>query len=78
LVGMNTDTAPSFVDCFAQAARTPELLAEFDRLTGHHLSEVNRRSPINAMIDEATGRDREALKAFTAFVAEFVWAPLQG
>lgn len=74
---MNHDSAPSFTECLAQAARTPELVKEFDRLTGHHLSEVGRRSPINAMVDEATGRDDAALKEFASFVMVYIWMPLQ-
>jgi hypothetical protein len=52
------------------------LLAEFDRLRGTHLSTLHRRAPIDAMIDEATGRDKEAVLVFAAFVYDFIYLPL--
>lgn len=50
-----------------------ELLVEFDRLNGTHLSTMNTRAPIEKMIDEASGRDEDAMKKFVDFVYEFVW-----
>lgn len=72
------DRSPAFLACVAQCANTPELVAEFDRLSGTHLATLSQRSPLEAMIDEATGRDAEALEAFLSFVWEFVYTPLQG
>jgi hypothetical protein len=66
----------SYAECLSVASRTPALVAEFDRLAGTHLSALGRRSPLDAMIDEATGRDREALARWMAFVYECVWCRL--
>lgn len=51
----------------------PELVREFNRLTGYSLGDG---SPIERMIDEATGFDRAAMAAFCKFVVEFIWLPL--
>lgn len=59
-----------------QCAATPEFVAEFDRLTGSRLSSIGRRSPLDAMIDGATGWEDEQLRRFCVFVAETVWATL--
>ena len=66
----------TFGDCLAAAARQPELVREFDRLAGTHLSTLDSRRPIDAMIDEASGRDREAVLKFAAFVFDAVYLPL--
>lgn len=66
----------TFEECVNVCAGTRELVREFDRLAGTHLSEIGRRAPIHAMIDEASGRDAAAFRKFVAFVAEFVWAPM--
>ncbi len=50
-----------------------DLLVEFDRLQGTHLSTFDKRKPIEQMIDEATGRDEDAMRKFVDFVYEFVW-----
>ena len=56
-----------------------ELVSEFDRLFGASLSATrgSARTPISAMVDDATGyvpaiKDVDVQK-FTAFVYEFVW-----
>ena len=64
---------PTFWDCVKLCATEPAFVREFDRLTGYHLSTMGGRPVIHAMIDDATGRDREALVAFLGFVWEFVW-----
>jgi hypothetical protein len=63
-------------ECILHCARVPALVAEFDRLSGTHLSKP--RSALDAMIDEATGRDDEALAKFCAFVTEYIWMPVYG
>jgi len=66
----------TFWDCVREAARQPGFVELFDRLTGHHLAQLAKRSPLDAMIDEATGRDREEVIAFLAFVWETVYTRL--
>lgn len=68
--------AVTFRDTLDMCAANPEFVAQFDRLTGHNLSEIGKRAPLDAMIDEATGRDRMALLAFVIFVDEVVWSRL--
>ena len=62
--------------CIMMAADTPELVKEFDRLYGTHLSTMGKRSPLEAMIDESSGRDAEAMTKFVAFVAAYIYLPL--
>lgn len=69
-------TPPTFAECLFAAAGKPELLAEFDRLRGTHLATLDQRTPLAAMIDEATGRDRDAVLLFAAFVFEAIYLPL--
>lgn len=66
----------TFFACLLQCLDTPELVREFDRLCGTHLSTLTSRSPLDAAIDEATGRDMAALEQFAAFVHEFIWLRL--
>lgn len=66
----------TFLGCVREAARQPGLVREFDRLAGTHLSKIAERSPLDAMIDEATGRDREAILKFLDFVYECVYTRL--
>ena len=62
----------TYAECLHRAAGNAALVAEFDRLTGSELGHA--RSPIDRMIDEATGR--EWALQFAAFVFEAVWLPL--
>ena len=66
----------TFADCVAQAVAAPKLVSEFDRLTGHHLSTIGRRTGLDRMIDDATGRDAAACNDFLAFVWDCVWIRL--
>ena len=70
---MKSPDALTFHDVLMECAGTPELVREFNRLTGHSLMEG---SPIERMVDEATGREEQALCDFTAFVFECVYVPL--
>lgn len=69
---------PRFPDVLARCAATPELVSEFDRLTGTSLSKIGFRSPIDHMIDEATGFERDQLRQFVQFVFRYVYVPLLG
>ena len=62
-----------FYECVMVCAREPEPVAQFDRLTGHHLATLHKRSGLDAMIDKATGRDAAALSKFLDFVWDCIY-----
>lgn len=64
----------TFHDCVIACAGQAELVAEFDRLTGHNLS--LKGSPLDLEIDKATGRLEEGMRDFVGFVYECIWARL--
>lgn len=66
---------PFFGQCLREAANTPELLAEFDRLNGTNLS--RKGSTLDLMVDDATGRTKDDVKKFVEFVREFVYEKLK-
>ena len=66
----------TFIECVSVCAGQRGLIKEFDRLTGHHLSTIGTRRPLDSLIDEATGRDDEAFAAFIEFVWDCVWTRL--
>ena len=65
---------PVFLLCLREAAATPELVEQFDRLSGTNLA--RRGSPLDLMIDDATGRTDAALIGFVEFVRVAVYEPL--
>lgn len=64
----------TFQECVLQCAANKELVAEFDRLSGTSLGES--RSPLDRLIDEATGREEDEIKEFVKFVFLCIWLPL--
>jgi hypothetical protein len=63
----------------SECAKKPELVRQIDRLYGTSLSQIGKRTPIESMIDKATGFDKtlEAdMVLFTWFVYEFIWSRL--
>lgn len=73
----------NFHDCLMECAKTPDLVEQFNRLTGRQLGEKLLRSPIDEMIDKATGyqevlaaQQDDDLRAFVEFCYEYVWARL--
>lgn len=66
----------NFAECVNYCAANQEFVEGFDRLTDSHFSTVANRTPLDALIDEATGRDRTAAFKFVAFVWETVWTRL--
>lgn len=75
----------TFDDVVKECCLTPELVSQFNRLTGRHvLSNLyDTRPPIVKMIDESTGYqqvlDKKAaddIQSFISFVFECVWLPL--
>lgn len=62
---------PAFLACVYQAFETPELVRQFDRLYGADLS--HHRTPIEQMIDQASGKRSSDMGAFTRFVHESIY-----
>jgi hypothetical protein len=61
----------TFLGCVLRSLNDDELVAHFDRLTGRNVG--RKGSPLELMIDEATGRRADDLDAFIAFVRDVVW-----
>lgn len=55
----------TFQACWRAAANNPELVVEFDRLKGTRLG--GQGTPIERLIDEATGKAAEDYNAFLRF-----------
>lgn len=70
------EQAVTLEDCVLECARVPELVREFDRLSGTHLSKVGQRNGLDTLIDQATGRDDAAMGKFVEFVLWAVWLPM--
>lgn len=71
----------TFSDCVITASQTPKFLEQFNRLTGRHLGEQLARSPIEQLVDSATGTNGDAqqsddVRAFVGFCHEYIWLPL--
>lgn len=69
----------TFTECVSTCAATPELIAEFNRLTGSNLGQSLNRKPIEVMVDEAAGYSGERdsdMAAFVMFVYECIWIRL--
>lgn len=65
---------PAFHRCLNECIETPELVENFDRLYGATLAA--RKSPIETMVDVATGKREDDMRAFTAFVHDSVYLRL--
>ncbi len=65
---------PAFHICAAEALGTPELVENFDRLTGFNL--LRKGSPVELAIDDATGRQEAGVRAFAEFVRDYVYGLL--
>jgi len=66
----------TFSECVLYCSQNRELVENFDRLRGTNLAQVGRRSGIDAMIDQATGRDDDSMAKFCEFVYECIWTRL--
>lgn len=62
----------TFAACLLETAKMPDLWNEFCRLRGYSLP----TSPIEQLIDEATGREEKAVREYAAFVFEYIYSPL--
>ena len=65
---------PTLFECLNAAANEPELVYEVDRLTGHNLSREG--TPLDLMIDDATGRTDTAISDFINFVDDCIYQRL--
>lgn len=68
-----------FIDCVARCAQEPELVANFNRLSGCNFGQSLRRTPLEVAIDEAAGYGGENpadMAAFIAFVYDCIWSRL--
>jgi len=65
---------PAFLACLSDAIDTPELVEQFDRLYGATLT--GRKSPIEAMVDRATGKQEDDIRAFVRFIHDCVYLRL--
>lgn len=64
-------------EAYEEARRTPELVSEFNRLTGCALrAEGVGPRGLDAMIDDATGRAVEDERKFVDFFIWAIWLPL--
>ena len=64
----------TFYDCLMECVGNRELVKGFDRLRGTNLSMSG--PPINLMVDEATGKQREDMNKFIEFCWDCVWTRL--
>ena len=57
---------PAFIACLRESIAVPELVANFNRLYGATLGA--RSTPIEQMVDTATGKAKDDMRAFVEFV----------
>jgi hypothetical protein len=67
---------PAFQKCLGNAISEPGLLKNFDRLNATSLSTLHLKSPIDRLIDEATGHQEESLRKFLKFVYTTIYLAL--
>lgn len=73
----------AFATCLKAALDSQEPVDQFDRLNGNQLSAVAKRSPLEILVDQASGYDveieammQQTSLAFIAFVYEFIYLRL--
>jgi hypothetical protein len=62
---------PTILECLVAAANSPNLVSEFDRLTGNNLS--RKGSPLDLAIDDASGRTDTGISDFIRFVDDCIY-----
>ena len=65
---------PAWLGCVRWAASEPEVVDAFLRETGIQWSPAS--TPLERLIDQATGSDKELVSAFVRWANENVWGPL--
>lgn len=75
--GLRAELEAFFETCVRETLDTPDLMAQYRRLTGSTLG-LDRRSPIDKMVDRATGHDPHSTEwtPFFGFVRDYVWRPV--
>lgn len=73
----------TFYECLMECAGNQDLVDQFNRLTGRKVGVADIRSPLDRMIDKASGYEEtltlkceDDLRAFIDFCYEAVWARL--
>ncbi len=62
----------TFLDVVSETLGQPELIKQFNHLTGCELG-VDTRKPIEKMIDDATGYQKELDKKQLEYMGKFLW-----
>jgi hypothetical protein len=62
---------PAWLGCLSWALTNPQVLEQFEKSTGFKRNHA--RSPIERMIDEATGMQAEYFAAFAKWMNENIW-----
>ena len=65
----------AWVDCLIFAINQPEIVAQFREESGNNYSVG--RTPIERMIDDATGRTQQFIVEFVKWANINVWGPLE-
>ena len=65
--------APAYLGCVSWALTNDEIKRAFQSETGINLESIANAKGEARMIDDATGRTREAVAAFMDFVTKTVW-----
>lgn len=64
---------PAFQRCIVESSDIPELVENFDRLTGCKIGRISTGSVIEKMVDSATGFRDDQLRQFAEFVHQYVY-----
>jgi hypothetical protein len=67
---------PAWLGCLHWASQEPWVLEAFMRETGTDISTA--RSPLDRMIDQATGVNAHIAEAFVRWVNVEIWGPIDG
>jgi hypothetical protein len=67
---------PAFVKCVEEGISEPEFVTNYDRLYKRNLSRVIKASPIEQMVDKATGFQQAEFRMFSEFVHSCVYLRL--
>lgn len=63
----------TFMDVLLETARNDEFVRAYDALRGTSIAKLASRSPLDTMIDHATGHEDKQLEQFIADVYDLVW-----
>lgn len=79
MIDEQDESLTAFANLVLHCAANPDVVAEFNRLTGCNLGQSANRTPLDAAIDEAAGYSGESdddMAKFVQFVYECVWLTL--